>query len=57
MVIDIDFRKSGLAHELSNLQRREFTFKGVDVLGIESILVACKHPDLDQQLYLSLIHI
>jgi hypothetical protein len=51
--MEIDFRKAGLNGQLSNLQRREFVFRSVPVLGMESILVAAKFSDITEQLHIA----
>lgn len=51
--MEIDFRLPGLNGQLSNLRRREFIFRGVPVLGMESILVAAKFSDIDEQLHIA----
>lgn len=49
--IEVDFRLPYPNGALSNLAPNAFTFRGVDVAGMEGLLVACKFPDIAEQLH------
>ncbi len=54
--IEVDFRLPYPNGAISNLAPNAFTFRGVDIAGMEGLLVATKYPDPVEQLHVVTLH-